>query len=62
MPKPPLYKDRGSIHSCKDKRVHTFPKGICSKVNVIARHEFELTCNNSTVQLFNHYTTRTPPP
>ena len=25
-----------------DKRVHTFPKGISPKVNVIARLEFEL--------------------
>ena len=33
--------------------IHTFPKGICPKVNVIARLEYEL-------HRFNHYTTRTP--
>ena len=26
----------------KDKEVHTFPKSICSKVNVITRLELEL--------------------
>ena len=29
-------------HSWEDKWVHTFPKGICPKVNVIARLEYEL--------------------
>ena len=29
-------------HSLEDKGVHTFPKGICPKVNVIARLEYEL--------------------
>ena len=48
-------------HSWEDKRVHTFPKGICLKVNVIARLEYELTYCDSTVHCFNHYTTRTPP-
>ena len=33
--------------------VHTFPKGICPKVNVIARPEFELAQNDSSVQCFN---------
>ena len=45
----------------EDKGVHTFPKGICPKVNVIARLEYELTYYDSAVQRFNHYTTRTPP-
>ena len=40
--------------------IHTFPKGICPIVNIIARVEFELAYN-SAVQRFNHYTTRTPP-
>ena len=40
--------------------VHTFPKGICPKVNVIARLEFELAYYDSAVHRFNHYTTRTP--
>ena len=41
--------------------VHTFPKGICPKVNVIARLEYELAYYDSAVHRFNHYTTRTPP-
>ena len=40
-------------HSWEDKGVHTFPKGICPKVNAIAYYD-------SAVQRFNHYTTRTP--
>ena len=40
--------------------VHTFPKGICPKVNVIARLEYELAYYDSAVNRFNHYTTRTP--
>ena len=48
-------------HSWEDKRVHTFPKGICPKVNVIARLEYELAYYDSAVHRFNHYTTRTPP-
>ena len=31
--------------------VHTFPKGVCTKVNVIARLEFELAYNASAVHL-----------
>ena len=30
-------------HSWEDKGIHTFPKGNCLKVNIIARLEFELT-------------------
>ena len=47
-------------HNSEDKEVHTFPKGISLKVNVIARLEFELTYYNSTVLRFNHYAMRTP--
>ena len=43
----------------KEKGVHTFPKGICPKVNVIARLEYELAYYDSAVHHFNHYTTRT---
>ena len=46
--------------SWEDKGVHTFPKGICPKVNVIARLEYELAYYDSAVHRFN--TTRTPPP
>ena len=35
-----------------------FPKGICPKVNVIARLEYELAYYESAVHRFNHYTTR----
>ena len=48
-------------HSWEDKGAHTFPKGICPKVNVIARLEYELASYDSAVHRFNHYTTRTPP-
>ena len=37
-------------------------KGICPKVNVIARLEYELAYYDSAVHRFNYYTTRTPPP
>ena len=47
-------------HSWQDKGVHTFPKGICPKVNVIARLEYEFAYYDSAVHRFNHYTTRTP--
>ena len=52
MPKPSFEKNsRGTIltHSWEDKGVHTFPKSICPKVNVIARPEFELASYDSTV-------------
>ena len=39
-------------YSWEDKGVHTFPKGICSEVNVIARQEYELTYYDSAVQRF----------
>ena len=35
------------------------PLGICPKVNVITRLEFELAYYDSAVHRFNHYTTRT---
>ena len=35
-------------------RVHTFPNGICPKVNVIARLEYELAYYDSAVHRFNH--------
>ena len=34
--------------------VYTFLMGICPKVNVIARLEFELTYYDSVVHRFNH--------
>ena len=46
-----------STQSLEDKEFHTFPKGICPKVNVIARLEFELAICDSEVQRLNHYTT-----
>ena len=47
-------------HSLEDKMIHTFPQSICPKVNTIARLEFELAYDDSAVQHFNPYTTRTP--
>ena len=61
MPKPPLNKDSSGTISWEDKGVHTFPKGICPKVKVIAQLEFELANYDSAGQRFNYYTTRTPP-
>ena len=46
-------------HRKEDKGVHTFPLGICPKVNLKVCLEFELTWYNSAVQRFNHYTTKT---
>ena len=48
-------------HSWEDKGVHTFPKGICPKVNVIARPDFEFACYDFADHRFNHYTTGTSP-
>ena len=48
-------------HSWEDKGAHTFPRGICPKVNVIARLGYELAYYDSAVHRFKHYTTRTPP-
>ena len=39
--------------------IHTFPKGICSKVNVMARLEYELAYYDFTV---HHFTPRRHPP
>ena len=50
----------GLTHSWVDKGVHTFPKGMYPKVNVIAQLEFELAHYDSAVHRLNHYTTRTP--
>ena len=47
-------------HSLEDKGVHTFPKGLCPKVNVMARLDFEFAYYDSAVRRFNHYTKRTP--
>ena len=41
-------------HCWGDKRVHTFPKGIGPKVNVIMRAEFELAYFEVTVKHFSH--------
>ena len=41
--------------------LHIFPKGICPKVNIIARLEFELALYDPAAHRFNLYATRTPP-
>ena len=64
MPKPFSKKNiSGTIkpHSWEDKGAHTFPNGICPKVNVVERLEFELACYDPALRRFNRYTTRTPP-
>ena len=43
-------------HSWEDKGVRNFPKGICPKVNITARLEFELACYDFVDHRFNHYT------
>ena len=43
-----------------NKGVNAFPQGICPKVNVRVRLEFELAYDDSAVDRYNHYTTRTP--
>ena len=45
----------------ENEGVHTFPKGIYAKVNVIVQVEFKLAYSSSAVHRFNRYTTRTPP-
>ena len=41
-----------------DKRVHTFPKGISPKGNIIARLEFELAYYDVTVKHLSHCVSR----
>ena len=64
IPKPSLLEEQQLCyltHTWVDKEIHTFPKGICLKVNVIAQLEFELTYYDSGVNRFNHYTTEISP-
>ena len=61
MSKPPLLEEQKSYyltHSWEDKGFHTFPKGICTKVNLIARLKFEHFYFGSAVERFTNYTTR----
>ena len=48
-------------YSWEDKGCHTFPNGICPKVNVIARLEFEIANYDSRIHRFIYYTTKTSP-
>ena len=50
MPKPPFQKNSSYSNSWEDKGVHTFPKRIHPKVNVIVRLEFELTYYDSVAR------------
>ena len=59
MPKP-FFKKNYLTQSCEDKGVHTFPNGICRKVNIIARLEYEVVYYDLVVHRFNQYTTRHP--
>ena len=52
------------INLCRLFNAKAIPQekqGICPKVNVIARLEYELTYYDSAVYCFNHYTMGTPP-
>ena len=42
------------------KAIHTFPKVISPKVNIMVRLEFELTYFKATVQYISHYATGIP--
>ena len=44
-----------------NKEIHTFPKGISPKGNVIPWLEFELTTYDIAVQHINHYVMMTAP-
>ena len=46
-------------YSREDKEVHTFPNGICTKVEIIVLLEFEVAYFEAAVLHFSHYTTRT---
>ena len=63
MPKPFLSKDSiDTILPLADRRlreIHIFPKGISTKVSVLARLELELAYYDVAVQNINHYTTET---
>ena len=58
MPKSPFEKNSsGNIYPIA-MGFHSIPKGICPKINVIARLEFELTYYDSAIYRFNPITTR----
>ena len=44
-----------------NKGFHTYPEGIISKVNAIARLEFEYAYYEVAVQHVSHYATKIPP-
>ena len=60
MPNPHMEKysnDGNSTYTREEKGIHTFPRSICLKVNVIERLKFELVFYDDAVQHVNHYTT-----
>ena len=58
MPKPSLQKTLVALFNPQlgDKEIHTFPKNINLKVNVIAPLEFELAYSDVKVPDVSHYT------
>ena len=46
-------------HSWGDKRVHTFPKDISLKMNIITQLDLELSHYDVAVQYIDHYDLRT---
>ena len=43
------------------RRVHIYPGGIISKVNIITRLEYELVNSEDVVQLFSYFNEEIPP-
>ena len=64
MPKPSLLKNSSEAIKPTARKIREFipfPKGICSKLNIIARLDFELAYLEARVQHFSHYVQRIPP-
>ena len=65
MPKPSLQKNSSDtiqpIVGGGGKEVHTFPRGICTKVNLIAQLEFQLVYFKVAAKHFSHYAIGTSP-
>ena len=61
MPKQTLQRNCIDTDDCIRGRGYIFLKGICPKVNVIARLEFELAFFDVAFEHVNHYTTGTSP-
>ena len=62
MPKPSLKNSSGIIQPIlRDKRVHAFPRGISTIMNIIAQLEFELTYHDVADKHISHHVKRISP-